>query len=152
MANAMEMTLGPSPSDWWVRLLSIYGQVSLVVEKDFHWHRIDWSIEIISQSRLRGFRKYYTSPGKLVGSVVSRNFTVSGDSDRCDTEAPRKKVKAATTLPADTGVIHNVWKRSYGNLTITEDRDEGSEKPGRWLLLPLKIRYNNPAVGGKRSS
>ena len=44
---------------------------------------------------------------------------MSGDLDKCDIEAPRKKVETEATFPG----ARNVRQRPYDSLIIREDRD-----------------------------
>ena len=50
----------------------------------------------------------------------SPNVTAPADADKCDTEAPKKKVE-----PDDPKIIRKVRQIFYGRLTIRKDRDAG---------------------------
>ena len=121
MNTVVEMMSRSSSSNWFVRLPSIKGQVSPVMEQN----------SSLTQDRLasrknfrtivnlkeasgisRQLRKECTISGELVGSTVSQNVTVPGYLDQSDTEAPRKKVETAAPFPKDPGIIHKICQRS----------------------------------------
>ena len=53
-----------------------------------------------------------------------RHIAEAEDTDKCNTEMPRKKVETAVIYPDDSSrVLYNIRQRSYASLTIKEDRN-----------------------------
>ena len=89
---------------------------------------------------------YCTSSNQLFGPSVSRNATVYGDANKCDTDVRRKKVEAYSTFPDDRRIIRHIRQ----NLCIGKDRDTYARTHGAACQMTITNACNTLTESGSQ--